>query len=114
MDPETCAAYVAAREALVALRVAVAGWPLDLAEHAHTRALVAISATAASLDHAHASGARRMYIRSALAAALDLSGDCEIAAALGHAVDPVRHEVGRAVAMLGLYLHASSPLWAED
>jgi hypothetical protein len=114
---DRCAAYLATRDALAAIRVAAPGWPAALGESASDAATRAVIATAESLGHAPASPGRRRCVRDALEAALRLAASCDVARAIGvherALVDPQR-EAGRAVAMLGLLMHASSHEWPES
>lgn len=111
---ERCAAYVATRGALAALRRASVGWPLTLAEPAFEAARQAVVATAESMAHEPTSHERRRCARHALEAALEVAARCDIADAMGYELGDAHYEATRAVAMLGLFLHASTQRFAED
>ncbi len=111
---ERCAAYVATRDALAALRRASTGWPATLAEPAFEAARQAVVATAESMAYEPASQARRRCARHALEAALEVAARCDIALAMGYELDGAQREASRAVAMLGLLLHASSQQWPDE
>jgi hypothetical protein len=71
-------------------------------------------ATAEGLGHAHASAGRRRCVRDALQAALQLAAACDVARAFGAEVADAHVPAGRAIAMLGLLLHANTHAWPED
>ena len=108
MDLDRCAAYVAARAALHAVVQTTRGWPAPLAARARSAASEAVTATADSLAHDHASSGRQRRVRDALAAALQVAAACDIARASGaHGLDPVQRAAGQAIVALALLLHAN-------
>jgi hypothetical protein len=113
---DRCSAYVATREALAATRRAMPGWPAQLAEPACEAASRAVVATAHSMAYAVASAGRRRCARDAIEAALQLAATCDVAIAMGlrDELGDVPREASRAVAMLGLFLHANTGSWPED
>jgi hypothetical protein len=111
---DRCAAYVAARGALAAIHRAATSWPDGLAGQARDAAIGAVRATAEGIGHAHASAGRRRCVRDALHAALELAATCDVARAFGFgnaALDEAHRDAGRAIAMLGLLLHANTLDW---
>ncbi len=113
---DRCAAYVAARDALAAIRRAAPAWPANLAMPACDAAKRALVATAESMAYDVASPGRRRCARDALEAALQLAATCDVALAMGFADDvtDAQREASRAVAMLGLFLHANTQQWPEE
>jgi hypothetical protein len=106
---ERCAAYAASRAASEAVQRAARDWPDELAAPARIAAVALVRATAECLDHPHATAERRRCVRDAIVIAIGVAGACEVAGALGCAghVD-ARCAASRAIAMLGLLLHAST------
>jgi hypothetical protein len=114
---ERCAAYTAARDALVHVHDASTRWPEDVASGACRAAVAAVAMTAEGLDHPTGTSARGRCIREALGAALVLAGALEVAKAIGEddgdddvgsGIALARHHAGRSVALLGLLLHANT------
>src|SRR4051794_7980093 len=92
---DRCAAFVAARDVLEALRGMAPAWPTGLAQRARSAATDAVVMTATSLGYGVASAARRRHVRAAIAAAVDLAATCEVAGALGEEVDELVRQAGR-------------------
>ena len=113
---ERCAAYVAAQHALAAVHHVGTVWPAPLATQAQRAALAAVMTTAESIAHAHGSAGRRRCLRSALASAIALAATVDVARALG-VMDPrlehAQRVAGRAIAMLGMFFHASAAVRAD-
>jgi hypothetical protein len=110
-DLQRCAAYVAARDALVAVHDASLLWPDAGAEAARRAAVSAVATTAESLHHPAGTAARGRCVREAIAAALAVVAALEVARAVGVGDDGMtlaHHHAGRAVALLGLLLHANT------
>jgi len=108
---DRCAAYVAARAALIAVQRATASWPESLAARARHGAIDTVQLTAAAVSHDHASAGRRHCLREALTAALGVAATVDVAGAMGFAGDEladIQRIAGRTVALLGMFLHAST------
>jgi hypothetical protein len=108
---DRCAAYVAARHALAAVHVAATDWPSELAEQARRAAVDTVMTTAAGIGHDHGSAARRRCLREAIATAIEVAAALDVARAMGLEDDRLaaaQRRAGRAVALLGLFLHASA------
>lgn len=108
---DRCAAYVAARSALVAIASASEHWPPDLAEQARQHAMATVLTTAEGLSFEHGSPGRRRCVRTALGTALSLAATIDVVRAL-HTDDTFAHRAqdtaGKAVALLGLLFQANS------
>jgi hypothetical protein len=110
---ERCSAYVAAKAALAAVQRVSGSWPADLAVHAERAALDAIHVTAVAVAHSHGSVDRRSCLRDALTRAIHVAGFIDAAGAMGFgagSIDDVQRVAGRSIAMLSMFLHASTPL----
>jgi hypothetical protein len=110
-DLDRCAAYVAARDALVAIHDTSTTWPPAIAIEARRAAVAAVAITAEGLHHGASTAARRRCIREALAAAIALAATLDVARAVGVGdadMTLAQHHTGRTVALLGLLLHASA------
>jgi hypothetical protein len=110
-DLDRCAAYVAARDALVAIHDASAAWPSTIAVEARRAAVTAVAITAEGLGHGATTAARRRCIREALASAIAVAATLDVARAAGvddGSMTAAQHHTGRAVALLALLLHASA------
>jgi hypothetical protein len=108
---ERCAAYVAAQGALAAVHHVGDAWPAELASRAQRAAIEAVMTTAEGIAHAHGSPARRRCLRAALASAIALAATVDVARALGiedPRLDDAQRRCGRAIAMLGMFFHASA------
>lgn len=108
---DRCAAYVAARGALEAIRHASSTWPSELSEQARLAAIETMVLTADSVEHDHGSPGRRRCVRAALATAIDLAATCDIARALGLDDEDLQQALrlaGRSVAQLAMYFHANA------
>lgn len=108
---ERCAAYIAARAALTAVRDAAAAWPPEVADHARQAALDALALVAEAVAYDHGTAGRRHCLRGAISAALDVAAMADVAAAIGCASDElseVQRLAGRTVALLGMFLHATT------
>jgi hypothetical protein len=111
LDLDRCAAYVAARDTLVAVHDASLSWPSEIALEARRAAVAAVATTAEGLGHGATTAARRRCIREALGAAIALAATLDVARAVGVAdagMARAQHHIGRTVALLGLLLHASA------
>nr|HEX4312730.1 hypothetical protein [Kofleriaceae bacterium] len=109
-----CTAYTAARDALAAVHDASVAWPLQLARDARRAAAHAVAVTAEGLAHRHGSAAQRRCVRAALEHAIALASSLDIAvAATGRtaahdiAMAVAQHRASKAIALLGLLLHAN-------
>ncbi len=114
---DRCAGYVAARSVLLAISRAVERWPTHLAEEARHAAIDTMMTTAESLGYTHGSPGRRRCVRDAITSALAVAGTLDIARAMGYADDELEHAqrtASRAVALLGMFLHANATPVAED
>ena len=108
---ERCAAYVAARAALIAVQRVVAGWPDTLADRARRAAIDTMQVTAEAISHAHGSAGRRRCLRDAITSAIGVAASIDIARAMGFGdagLDEVQRLAGRTVALLGMFLHANT------
>ncbi|HEX2688355.1 MAG TPA: hypothetical protein VHN14_17110 [Kofleriaceae bacterium] len=108
---DRCAAYVAARAALVAVQHAVGGWPDTLAERARREAADTMHVIAEAISHAHASAGRRRCLRDALTSAIGVAASIDVARAMGFGgadLDHVQRQASRTVALLGMFLHANT------
>jgi hypothetical protein len=110
---DRCAAYVAARAALIAVQRAAVTWPDGLGERARHGAITTVQLTAEAVSHDHATANRRQCLRDAIKTALGVAATIDIAHARGyggHELLDVQRVAGRAVALLGMLLHASTAL----
>jgi hypothetical protein len=110
-DLDRCAAYVAARAALITVQRATASWPASLADRARHGAIDTVELTAAAVSHDHASAGRRHCLREALTTALGVAATVDVAGAMGLGDDELtdlRRVAGWTVALLGMFLHAST------
>jgi hypothetical protein len=111
---DRCAAYVAARAALVAIANVSERWPLDLAQQAKQHAMNTVMTTAEGLSFEHGSPGRRRCVRNALGTALSLAATIDVVRAIHadetFAPDTSRAQdtAGKAVALLGLLFQANS------
>lgn len=110
---ERCAAYVAARSALIAVQDASVRWPEVLGHRVRGGASDAVQFTAQAISHGHTTAARRQCLREAITAALGVAATVDAARAMGYgALDAAELQrlAGRAVALLAMLLHASTSL----
>jgi hypothetical protein len=108
---DRCAAYVAARTALIAVQRAAPEWPAALADRARHGAIGTLQLTTAAISQDRASAGRRRCVREALATALDVAATVDDARAIGcreAAVADVQRITGRTIALLAMLLHAST------
>ena len=108
---DRCAAYVAARAALIAVQRAVASWPTNLAARARHGAMDTVQLTAEAVSHDHATPGRRQCLREAITSALCVAATIDIAHAMGYGggeLLDVQRVAGRTVALLAMLLHAST------
>jgi hypothetical protein len=108
---DRCAAYVAAHSALVVIQRVVRRWPPPLAERARRAATQAVEVTAEAASHAHASPDRRRCLRDAITRAVCVAAAVDRARDLGfddHGLDELQQLAGRSVALLAMFLHAST------
>ncbi len=114
---DRCAGYVAARAVLLAISRVADRWPEHLAEEARHAAIDTMMITAEALGYAPGSAGRRRCVRDAITSALAVAAVVDIARALGYEDDDVGHAqqmAGRAVALLGMFLHANAALYPDD
>lgn len=108
---DRCPSYVAARSTLAAIQRLALQWPGQLAAEARGAAFEAVDATAEATTHHHASVARRHCLLAATASAVRVAISIDIARAMGLAdpdLDDAQRVAGRAVAMLGMFLHSTT------
>ncbi len=105
---DCCSAYVAARDALDAAHRAASAWPAALATQVHEAAVDAIMLTAEAIGHEPGTAGRRRCLREALASALGLAATLDVARAMALPDDAAQRLAGRAIAMLGMFLHANA------
>jgi len=108
---DRCAAYVAARTALTAVQRVAEAWPEGLAERARGAAADTMHLTADAIAHDHASPGRRRCLRDALTRAIGVAASVDIARAMGldgAELEHAQRTAGRTVALLGMFLHAST------
>jgi hypothetical protein len=113
---DRCAAYVAARAALIAVQRAAADWPDGLGARARHGAIATVQLTAEAVSHDHATAGRRQCLRDAITTALGVAATIDVAHAMGYGggeLLDVQRVAGRAVALLGMLLHASTALPAS-
>jgi len=111
MSLDRCAAYVAARSALIAVQRVAGGWPDTLAERARREAIETMQVTAEATAYDHATAGRRRCLRDALTSAIGLAASIDVARAMGFGdieLDDVQRTAGRTVALLGMFLHANT------
>jgi len=110
-SPDRCAAYVAARSALIAVQRAATTWPDGLSDRARHGAIGTVQHTAEAISHGPATAGRRRCLRDAITTALGVAAAIDVAHALGygdHDLVEVRRIAGRTVALLGMLLHAGT------
>lgn len=108
---ERCAAYVAARATLEAVQRASGSWPVELAEQAQRAALDTVHVTAVAVTYDFGTKDRRSCLRDAIACAVAVGALVDAAASLGFhtaTLGELRHQAGRSVAMLAMFLHANT------
>jgi len=108
---DRCAAYVAARAAVIAVQRAAGSWPDPLAARARHAAIGTMQLTAAAIAYDHASASRRRYLRDALTSAVSVVTTLDVARASDVASDDLvaaQRVAGRTVALLGMLLHANT------
>jgi len=108
---DRCAAYVAARVALIAVQRAAHGWPDTLSERARRAAVDTMHVTAEAVSHGPGTAGRRRCLRDALTSALGVAASVDVARAMGFgdaALDSAQRTAGRTVALLGMFLHANT------
>ena len=108
---ERCAAYVAARAALIAIQRAAVHWPESLSHRARHGADDTLQLTAQAIAHGHDTAGRRQCLREAIATALGVAATVDVVHAMGYVGDEIaelQRVTGRAVALLGMLLHAGT------
>lgn len=108
---DRCAAYVAARAALVAVQRVAAGWPDTLADRARREAADTMHVTAEAIAYGPDTAGRRRCLRDALTSAIGLAASMDVARAMGFddaELDAAQRTAGRTVALLGMFLHANT------
>lgn len=108
---DRCAAYVAARTALISVQRVADGWPEGLAERARSAASDTLHVTAEAISHGHASAGRRRCLRDALTSAISVAASVDAARTMGlgdAGLDHAQRSAGRTVALLGMFLHANT------
>jgi hypothetical protein len=108
---DRCAAYVAARALVVAVRRGSGSWPAALADRTRRGAMATAELTADAIAHGHASAGRRRCLRDAITSAIEIAAAVDIARARGCSeaeLDDVQRAAGRSVALLAMFLHANT------
>ena len=108
---ERCAAYVAARTALIAVQRIAHGWPDALADRARRSAADTMHVTVEAISHGPSTAGRRRCLRDALTSAIGVAASVDVARAMGYddaELDQLQRTVGRVVALLGMFLHANT------
>ena len=105
---DCCSAYVASRDALDAVHRAAAAWPDEIAAQVREAAVAMIMLTAEALGHEASTAGRRRCLREALSSALLLAASLDVARAMALPDDAAQRLAGRAIAMLGMFLHANA------
>ena len=108
---DRCAAYVAVRSLLIAVERVTGSWPIALAERAHRAGLAAIELTAEAIAHPAGSPGRRRCLRDAITSVIGIAAVVDIARVPGFGgatLDDVQRIAGRSVALLAMFLHAST------
>src|SRR5262249_32588722 len=96
-----------------AVQRAAIAWPASLGERARHAAIATLQLTAEAVAHDHATADRRQCLRDAITTALGVAATIDVAHAMGyggHQLLDVQRVAGRAVALLGMLLHASTAL----
>jgi hypothetical protein len=112
---DQCAAYAAARAALIAVQRVTIGWPSSLAELARYAAADAVRVTAAALSYSPGSADRRRCLRDAIVSAINVAALIEDAGAMGAIRVDAKHLeqtqriAGRSIALLGISLRDNEP-----
>lgn len=110
---ERCAAYVAARIVLTEVQQAATRWPEALRHRARRAALDTVQLTAQATSHGHDSAGRRQCLREAITTALGVAAAVDAARAMGYGGDDLvelQRVTGRAIALLGMFLHAGTAI----
>ena len=110
-----CAAYVAARAALIAIQREAARWPEILSERARHGAIDTLQLTAQAISHGHDTAGRRHCLREAITTAIGVAATVDAAHAMGYGGDELielRRLAGRAVALLAMLLHSGTAIGA--
>ena len=110
---DRCAAYVAARALLAAVEQVTGSWPIRLAVRARRAASAAVALTAEAAAHGPGSAGRRRCLRDAITSAIGIAAAVDIARAsgLGGAeLHDVQRVAGRLIALLAMFLHASTSI----
>lgn len=108
---DRCAAFVAARSTLLSVQRAARRWPSGLADRARRAAVAVVDVTAEATVYGHATTERRRCLREAITGAVHVADAVDRARALGYdddALDELQRVAGRSVALLGMFLHAST------
>ena len=108
---DRCAAYVAARAALVAVNRVVGSWPERLADEARRAAVDAMMITAEGIGFTHGTAGRRRCLRDAITRAVSVAATVDVARAMGFGDDDLDHAermAGRSLALLGMFFHANA------
>jgi hypothetical protein len=108
---DRCAAYVAARAALIAVQRATRSWPDTLAARARREAIETMHVTAEATAYDHGTAGRRRCLRDALTSAIGVAACVDVARAMGFedtGLDAAQRAAGRTVALLGMFLHANT------
>lgn len=110
---ERCAAYVAARAVLTTVQRVSPRWPEALAHRARHGAFDTIQLTAQAAGHGHGSPGRAHCLREAITTALSVAATIDAARAMGYGGDELaelQRVTGRAIALLGMFLHAGTAI----
>ena len=105
---DCCSAYVASRDALDAVHRAAAAWPEGIASQVREAAVETIMMTAEALGHEASTAGRRRCLRAALSSAITLAAGLDVAGAMALRDEAAQRLAGRAIAMLGMFLHANA------
>jgi hypothetical protein len=112
---DQCAAYAAARAALIAVQRITSSWPSGLAELARHAAADAVRVTAAALSYRPGSADRRRCLRDAIVSAINVAALIEDAGAMGAtcvdaaSLEHTQRIAGRSIALLGICLRDNEP-----
>ena len=108
---DRCAAYVAVRSLLITVEQVAGSWPIALADRARRAGMGAVELTAEAIAHAPGSAGRRRCLRDAITSVIGIAAAVDIARVTGFGgarLDDVQRIAGRSVALLAMFLHASS------
>ncbi|HET7506056.1 MAG TPA: hypothetical protein VFK02_33780 [Kofleriaceae bacterium] len=113
---DRCAAYVAAHSARIAVDEAAHRWPTGLAVPARRAAAEAVLVIREAVSYAPASAGRRRCLRDAISRAVHVAAAIDAARTMGFDdpdLDDAQRVTSRAIALLGMFLHASTTVVAD-